>query len=70
MPKFHPELVEVMRAALEDAMARVPAGSATSGVKARLAEYILQAAANGTTNYDDLVAAASAQIQTILSFFC
>jgi hypothetical protein len=32
-----------------------------------VAECILKAAANGQTSYDDLIAAASEQIQTILS---
>ena len=35
--------------------------------KAALAEYILRAAAEGQTNYESLVAAASDQIPTILS---
>lgn len=69
MPKFNPELVAVMRAALEETMKHVPARFATSAVKARVAECILLAAAQGVTNREDLVAAASAQIQTILSLF-
>jgi hypothetical protein len=40
---------------------------ATPGVKAHLAEVILQAAAQGLTSHDGLVAAASNQIQTIIS---
>jgi two-component system cell cycle sensor histidine kinase/response regulator CckA len=44
------------------AMPRTP-----STVKAALAESILRAAANGQTSYDGLIAAASEQIQTILS---
>jgi hypothetical protein len=40
---------------------------ATPGLKAHLAEVILQAAAQGMTSYDGLVAAASNQIQTIIS---
>jgi hypothetical protein len=40
---------------------------ATPGIKAHLAEVILQAAAQGMTSYDGLVAAAPDQIQTIIS---
>ena len=40
---------------------------ATPGLKAHLAEVILQAAAQGLTSYDGLVTAASDQIQTIIS---
>jgi negative regulator of sigma E activity len=68
MPKFNPELIAVMRAALDETMQRVPARFATSAVKARVAECILLAAAQGVTNYDDFVATASAQMQVILSF--
>jgi hypothetical protein len=40
---------------------------ATPAVKAYLAEIILKAAAGGQTDYDVLLAAASEQIQTVLS---
>ena len=69
MPQFDPELVEVMRDALEEVMTRVPAGYSTPAIKAYLAEYILKAAAQGQTSYDGLVAAAADQIQVILSLF-
>jgi hypothetical protein len=48
-------------------MTKVPLDQATPGVKAALAEYILKAAAQGQTSYEGLIAAASDQIQTILS---
>jgi hypothetical protein len=48
-------------------MTKVPMSHATPGLKAHLAEVILQAASQGLTNYDSLVAAASEQIQTIIS---
>jgi hypothetical protein len=48
-------------------MTQVPMSHATPGFKAHLAEVILQAAAQGVTSYDGLVAAASDQIQTIIS---
>jgi hypothetical protein len=56
-----------MRAALDEVMTKVSMEQATPGVKAALAECILKAAANGQTSYDGLIAAASGQIQTILS---
>jgi hypothetical protein len=67
MPGYSPELIQTMRAALDEAITKIPLDQATPGIKAHLAEFILKTAANGQTNYDDLVAAASNQIQTILS---
>jgi hypothetical protein len=67
MASYSPELINIMRAALDDVMAKIPADQATQGVKAQMAEFILKAAAEGMTTYDALVAAASDQIQTILS---
>ena len=67
MPMFNPELIETMRAALEDAMTNVPLEQATSGIKAHLAECILKAAAEGQTSYESLMAAAADQLSTILS---
>jgi hypothetical protein len=69
MPQFDPQLVSLMRSALEDVMTRVPLEHATPAMKAYLAECILKAAAQGHTSYNDLVAAASDQIQVILSLF-
>jgi hypothetical protein len=67
MPSYDPELIQIMRAALEDVMTRIPAEQATSAAKAHVAEFILKAAANGQTSYDLLVSAASNQLQSILS---
>jgi hypothetical protein len=67
MPHFSPQLIQTMRGALDAAMTNVPIGHATPGVKAHLAEIILQAAAQGLTSHDSLVAVASDQIQTIIS---
>ena len=67
MPHYSPQLIQTMRDALEAVMTHVPMAHATPGVKAHLAQIILQAAAQGLTSYDSLVAAASAQIQTIIS---
>jgi hypothetical protein len=56
-----------MRAVLDEVMTKIPSEQATPGIKAALTECILKAAANGQTSYDTLTAAASEQIQTILS---
>jgi hypothetical protein len=67
MPSFSPELIQVMRTALDDVMTKIPASQATTTVKTQMAEFILKAAAEGQTTYDGLLAAATQQIQTILS---
>ena len=67
MPQFDPQFVQVMKRVLEDVMARVPLEHSTPAAKAYLAEFILKAAAQGHTNYDALIAAASDQIQVLLS---
>jgi hypothetical protein len=67
MAYYSPQFVNMMRAALDAVMSQVPVSHATPGVKAHLAEVILQAAARGVTSYDGLVAAALDQIQTIIS---
>ena len=66
MPSYSPDLIQIMRATLEDVMTRIPADQATVTVKAHMAEVILKAAAQGQTTYDGLLAAASEQVQTIL----
>jgi hypothetical protein len=67
MPSYSPELIKIMRAALDDAMSAVPADQATQALKAQMAELILKAAAEGQTTYDGLLAAALDQMQTIIS---
>ena len=67
MPSYSPELIQTMRAALDEVVSKIPADQATAGVKSHLAEYILKAAAQGQTTYDGLVAAASDHIHTVLS---
>ena len=67
VPQFDPELIQVMKSALEDIMMRVPLESATPAAKAYLAECILKAAAQGQTNYDALLAAAADQLQAVMS---
>jgi hypothetical protein len=59
MTKFDPELVQVMRAVLEEIMQRVPVEYSTQATKAYLAECILKAAAQGQTSFDALMAAAN-----------
>jgi hypothetical protein len=67
MPQFDPELIQLMRSVLEDAMTRVPLEITGITTKAYLAEVILKAAAQGQTSYNELLAAATDQIQAILS---
>jgi hypothetical protein len=66
MPQFDPELVRLMRTVLEDAMTRVPLEISGTTTKAYLAEAILRAAAQGQTSYNDLIAAATDQIHTLM----
>jgi len=67
MPQFDPELIQVMRSVLDDVMRSVPLEIYGTTAKAYLAEAILKAAAQGHTSYNELMAAATNQIQTILS---
>jgi hypothetical protein len=67
MPSYSPELIQVMRAVLDDVVTRLPVDHVTPAIKAQIAEVILKAAAEGQTSYDGLVAVASSQIQTIMS---
>jgi hypothetical protein len=67
MPSYGPELIQTMRMVLDEVMTKIPVEQATPGIKARMAEFILKAAAEGQTSYDALLASASDQIQTILS---
>jgi hypothetical protein len=69
MPQFNPEIVHIMRTALDEVMTKVPMEYSTPAIKAHVAECILKAAAQGQTSYDGLVAAATAQIPLILSMF-
>jgi len=65
--KYSSELIQTMRDALEAVMATVPADQSVIGLKAAVAQCILQAAAHGQTSFDGLVASASSQLQTIIS---
>jgi hypothetical protein len=67
MPVYSPELIQSMRAVLDEVMTKIPADQVTPGIKAYMAELILKAAAAGQTSYDGLLTAASEHIQTVLS---
>jgi hypothetical protein len=67
MPQFDPELIQLMRTVLEDAMTPVPLEISGTTTKAYLAEVILKAAAQGHTSYSDLITAATDQIHTLTS---
>ena len=69
MQKFDPQLVQVMRSALEEVMTKVPLEYSTSATKAYLAECILKAAAQGRISFDELVDAAANQIEQAISRF-
>ena len=65
--QYSSDLIHTMRQALETVMASVPAHQSVFGLKAAVAECILNAAAQGQTSYDGLVMAASDQIQSIVA---
>jgi hypothetical protein len=67
MSQFDPELIQVMRCVLDDVANSLPFEISGTTAKAYLAEAILKAAAQGHTSYSELMAAATDQIQTIVS---
>ncbi|HEV2957003.1 MAG TPA: hypothetical protein VGX95_12860 [Xanthobacteraceae bacterium] len=67
MRSYSPEFVQIMRTALDEVMTQIPLERATLSIKAHMAEIILEAAAAGETTYDGLLAAASRQINVVLS---
>jgi hypothetical protein len=67
MPHFNPELVQVMRNALEEVMTKVPLEYSTPTTKSYLAECILKAAAQGQISRNELVATAADQIQVAIT---
>jgi len=69
MPQFSPQLIRDMRNVLEVVMANVPTEYSTVAVKVYLAECILKAAAQGHTNYNELVSAATDQVHVAISLF-
>jgi hypothetical protein len=67
MPSYSPELIQTMRAALDEVMTKIPLDQATPAIKAHMAEFILKTAAEGQTSYDALLSAASDNIQQFSS---
>ena len=67
MPQHSRELVQTMRAVLDELMTGIPAHQATSAVKAKVAEVILKTAAEGRTSYEGLISVAADQIPSIIS---
>jgi hypothetical protein len=67
MASYGPELIQTMRAVLDEVMTKIPVDQVTPGLKAHMAQIILKAAAEGQTSYDVLLASASDQNRTILS---
>jgi hypothetical protein len=67
MPQFDRELVALMRTALDDVMTKVFPEISSIATKAVLAECILKAAAQGHTSYNELLAAATDHIQSIMT---
>ena len=65
--KYSAEVIQTMRDALEAVMATVPAEQSVIGLKAAVAQCILQAAAQGQTSFESFVASASGQLQTIIN---
>ena len=66
MPMYGPELIQIMRAVLDEVMTKIPVDQVTPA-KAHMAEFILKAAAEGQITHDALLASASDHIQTVLS---
>ena len=67
MPQFDPQLIRLMRDALEEVITKVPAEYSTPATKAYLAECILKAAANGQTSFDGLVAAGTRELHAVVT---
>jgi hypothetical protein len=69
MPNFDPELIGIMRTALDEVMTKVPLEYSTQATKAYVAECILRAAAEGHRTCDELVGIVTDQIPLIVSLF-
>ncbi len=69
MPAFSSELIKMMRAALEEAISKLPQGQASSAMKTHLAASILKAAAEGHTTHEAFMDAAENELPAILSLF-
>src|SRR5262245_40435891 len=67
MASYGPELIQTMRAVLDEVMTKIPVDQVTPGLKAHMAQVMLKAAAEGQPSYDGLLASASDPSQAILS---
>ena len=67
MTSYSPELVETMRAALDEAITRIPIEQATPEIKVSMAVVILQAAAAGRTDFQELLSIACEQTPASVS---
>jgi hypothetical protein len=63
VPHFDPELIQVMRNALEEVMKRVSSTYSTQSIKTYFADCILKTATQGQISHDELVASAARSIQ-------
>jgi hypothetical protein len=50
MASYGPELIQTMRAVLDEVMTKIPVDQVTPGLKAHMAQIILKAAAEGQTS--------------------
>ena len=57
-PKFSPELVMLMRSALNTAVDRIDQSHRTPATKAKMAQRIIRTASEGVTDLDALMSAA------------
>jgi hypothetical protein len=64
---FQPELIELMKAVLDDAAAMLPEPKRTSTMKAEIASHILACAAKGERNPTALKIAALAAVVSVLT---
>jgi hypothetical protein len=69
MPHYSRDFVQTMRSALDEVVTKIPEDQLTSAVRAKIAELILKAAAEGQRSYDGLINAASEQVPTVISEF-
>ena len=64
---FQPELIELMKAVLDDAAAMLPEAKRTSTMKAEIASHILACAAKGERNPTSLKIAALSAVVDVLT---
>jgi N-acetylglucosamine kinase-like BadF-type ATPase len=69
MPRYSRDFVQTMRSALDEVVTKIPEDQATSAVRAKIAELILKAAAEGQRTSEGLISSASEQVPTIISEF-